>query len=110
MFSESAEQPTGQISKIFIGNLPYRAREGDLRTLFERFGSIRSIRVVTDKETRRSKGFAFLEIEENVVGSAVKELNSINFQGRQLIVSEAKPKFSRDQGSSNTSPESQVSE
>lgn len=85
-----ARGPSPGFQRVYIGNLPWRANEGDIRGLFERFGEVKTIRLVVDRETQRSKGFAFVDIPESAVQVAIKELNSSSFQGRQIIVSEAR--------------------
>jgi len=83
-------EPAPGFQRVYVGNLPFRVREGDLRVLFERFGEVKSARIILDKETRRSRGYAFVEIPESSVANAIKELHSSSFQGRQIIVSEAR--------------------
>ena len=83
------------MKKIFVGNLDFSATEESLRSLFEPFGSVESIRVVTDRDTGRSKGFAFVEMAEGDTNKAIAALNGTNVGGRALNVNEARPKADR---------------
>ncbi|PDP77952.1 RNA recognition motif domain-containing protein [Porphyromonas gingivalis] len=75
---------------IYVGNLNYRVREEDLTGLLQQYGAVTSARVITDRETGRSRGFGFVEMEdENDARHAIEELFDQEFQGRKLIVKEA---------------------
>jgi RNA recognition motif-containing protein len=84
-------------TKLFVGNIPYAATEEDLRDLFGRSGGkVASVRIITDFDTGRSKGYAFVEMgspEEAL--KAVQELNSFNMNGRSIVVNEARPRPTR---------------
>ncbi len=78
---------------IYVGNLAFGVKEEELRKLFADFGPVASIRVVTDKFSGKSKGFAFVEMETKEGGeNAVAELNGKEYQGRRLVVDAARPK------------------
>ena len=78
---------------LYIGNIPYTVNEGDLKQLFSQFGEVTSLHLVKDKITKRSKGFGFVEMADSSSGSAaMNELNGKEYNGRKLIVSEAKPR------------------
>ncbi len=78
---------------IYIGNLNYRVREDDLRQVMEEYGAVDSVKIIKDRETGRSKGFAFVEMPDNAAGQkAIDELNEAEFEGRQMVVKEARPK------------------
>jgi RNA recognition motif-containing protein len=78
---------------IYVGNLNYRVRENDLRSLLEQYGTVENVKVVKDRETGRSKGFGFVEItEDDAAQRAIGELNEKEFEGRHLVVKEALPK------------------
>lgn len=80
-------------TKLFVGSLPWSVNDAELRTLFEPYGKVASAKVVTDKQTRRSKGFGFVEFEtEAEASAAINALNGSEVKGRNIIVSEAKPK------------------
>ncbi len=83
--------------KIYVGNLSYSTSDESLSTLFSQFGSVESARIVMDRETGRSKGFAFVEMSsETEAQSAIEKLNGQDQDGRALNVSEAKPMAPRD--------------
>jgi cold-inducible RNA-binding protein len=85
-----------QVKNIFVGNLDFKATEEGVRSLFERYGVVNSARIMTDRETGRSRGFAFVEMEnENEANNAINALNGYNLDGRNLNVNEARPKPER---------------
>ena len=78
---------------IYVGNLSYNVKESDLRQVMEEYGNVGSVKLITDRETRRSKGFAFVEMEDDAAASkAISELNGAEYVGRQMVVKEALPK------------------
>ena len=77
---------------LYIGNLPYRTAEEDLRSMFEQYGPISNIRVIGDK------GFAFVEIPEENMAAAIEGTNGKELGGRTLTVNEARPRESRPAG------------
>ncbi len=80
-------------TKLFVGSLPWAANDEDLQKAFAAHGKVLSAKVVTDKETRRSRGFGFVEFEnETEATAAIQALNGAELKGRNIIVSEAKPK------------------
>jgi RNA recognition motif-containing protein len=83
---------------IFVARLNYSSSEDSLRDLFERFGSVDSVKVVMDRETGRSKGFGFVEMTNDDDGLiAIEELNESDFEGRSIVVKKAEPR-SNDRG------------
>ena len=85
--------------KIYVGNLSYQTTEGDLTTLFEQVGQVDSVNVITDRDTGRSKGFAFVEMSVNAEGErAIEVLSGKELNGRALTVNEARPKADRGSG------------
>jgi cold-inducible RNA-binding protein len=78
--------------KIYVGNLTYDSTEPQIRELFEEHGKVESIAWITDRDTGRFRGFAFLEMEESSANAAIKSLNSQLLDGRELRVNEARPK------------------
>lgn len=81
---------------IYVGNLSYRVDDRDLAELFSKFGSVKSAKVITDRETGRSKGFGFIEMETSLAGNdAIEALNGNESEGRTLRVNEAKPREER---------------
>ena len=78
---------------LYVGNLNYRVKESDLREVMEEYGTVDSVRIITDRETRRSKGFAFIEMPDSSEASnAINALNSAEYAGRPMVVKEALPK------------------
>lgn len=83
------EQAVSQ-SKIYVGNLPYSVTEQDLSEMFGKFGPIKQVNLITDKETRRSKGFAFVTFETAEAAQASLQLDNSEIDGRKLRVNPAK--------------------
>ncbi len=84
-------------AKLYVGNLPYSATEDGLKTHFSSAGSVASVKIIMDRETGRSKGFGFVEMEsDDGASSAVSQLDGQEYEGRSLRVSEAKPQPERD--------------
>jgi RNA recognition motif-containing protein len=78
---------------IYIGNLNYRVQEKDLRRVLEEYGEVSSVRLITDRDSGRSKGFAFAEMpDDDSARKAISELNDSDFDGRRMIIKEAIPK------------------
>ena len=76
--------------KLYVGNLPFSSTEADLRELFEQHGALLSVNVITDRETGRSRGFAFVEFEDaSSAEKAQQALDGQDFAGRSLRVNEA---------------------
>ena len=79
--------------KLYVGNLSYKCTDNELGELFEPYGEVESARVITDRETGRSKGFGFVEMKDNdSADNAVNELNKREYLGRPLTVNEARPR------------------
>lgn len=81
--------------KIYVGNLSYQTTEGDLTSLFEQVGQVDSVNVITDRDTGRSKGFAFVEMSNEDADKAITQLNGTEVNGRTLNVNEARPREER---------------
>jgi RNA recognition motif-containing protein len=80
-------------TKLFFGNLPYSTSEGDLRELAGRSGTVTDVRLVTDLDTGRSRGYAFVEMASaEDAGRAIRELHGFNLDGRSIVVNEARRK------------------
>jgi RNA recognition motif-containing protein len=78
--------------RIYVGNLAFSVTEGALNDLFAQYGAVDSCRLITDRETGRSKGFGFVEMAtEEEATNAISELNGRDFEGRTLTVNEARP-------------------
>ena len=88
------------MKKIFVGNLSFSTTEAELRQWFEPHGSVESATVVTDRDTGRSRGFAFVEMpNDSEADAAIAALNGSDAGGRALTVNEARPKAERGGGS-----------
>ena len=84
---------------IFVASLSYQVSEADLRELFEDYGTVSSAKIITDRETGRSRGFGFVEMDDDSEGQrAIDELNGAEFDGRTLAVSVARPRTNRSEG------------
>jgi RNA recognition motif-containing protein len=80
--------------KLYVGNLSFETTTADLETAFAEFGTVRSAQVVTDRDTGRSRGFAFVELSDGGE-DAIAKMNGAQLQGRTLTVNEAKPREDR---------------
>jgi len=86
-------------NKLYVGGLPYSVTEGQLQELFGSHGTVDSARVITDKFTGQSRGFGFVEMSSGSEAQrAAQALNGTQLEGRTLVVNEAKPMASRDDG------------
>ena len=84
------------MKNIFVGNLDFSVREEAIRSLFETYGAVERVSIMTDRETGRSRGFAFVEMtNEGEAERAISALNGSNISGRALNVNEARPKAER---------------
>jgi RNA recognition motif-containing protein len=82
---------------IFVGSLPFKVQEADLKELFEAFGEVSSAKIINDRETGRSKGFGFVEMaDDEAAKKAIAELNGSEVAGRNIVVNQAEDKKPRD--------------
>ncbi|MFN0100562.1 MAG: RNA recognition motif domain-containing protein [Bryobacteraceae bacterium] len=87
------------MKNIFVGNLSFGATEGAIRSLFEQYGTVDRVSVVTDRDTGQSRGFGFVEMPNNAEGDqAINDLNGRELEGRAINVNEARPKEDRGGG------------
>jgi len=87
------------VTNIYVGNLSFSATEEDLRTAFEAFGDVTSVNIIMDRETGRSRGFAFVEMASgDNAAEAVENLNGADISGRNVTVNEARPRQPREGG------------
>jgi RNA recognition motif-containing protein len=78
---------------IYVGNLPYSANEEDVTGLFAAYGPVERVKIITDRETGRSKGFAFVTLgDQSQLNAAIEALNGYDYQGRALRVNASEPK------------------
>jgi len=82
---------------LYVGNLPFNTTADDLREAFSQFGTVSRAQVISDRETGRSRGFGFVEMEDGAE-AAIDGLNGKEFQGRTLTVNEARPREDRPRG------------
>ncbi len=84
--------------KIYVGNMPFSMDDGQLRSLFEEFGNVDSLNIITDRETGRPRGFGFIEMADEDARKAISELHEREVEGRRLNVNEARPRENRGGG------------
>ena len=83
------------VKNIYVGNLPFSTNEIEVRELFEQYGEVHSVNLITDRYTGRLRGFGFVEMEEEDANKAIEALNDTDFGGRNLRVNEARPREDR---------------
>ena len=84
---------------IYVGNLPYTATEEDVSGLFAAYGPVERVKIITDRETGRSKGFAFVTLgDQSQLNASIEALNGYDYQGRALRVNASEPKESKPGG------------
>lgn len=87
---------------IYVGNLPYSVVEEDLREIFEEYGEVASVKIINDKLTGRSKGFGFVEMDDDdEAKKAIEELNNADLSGRNIKVNESRPRSNDSRGGGN---------
>lgn len=87
------------VKNIFVGNLDFAATDSSVRSLFERYGTVDNVHLVTDRDTGRARGFGFVEMSDpQQADQAIAALNGANFEGRALNVNEARPKLAGGSG------------
>ena len=87
------------MKNIFVGNLSFGTTEASIRSLFESYGSVDRVNVVTDRDTGQARGFAFVEMsDDSEANAAINGLNGKDLDGRTLNVNEARPKPERGSG------------
>ena len=86
-------------NKLYVGNLPFSATDDSLREIFAQAGQVESARIITDRDSGRSKGFGFVEMStEQEASEAINKFNGTQLDGRSLTVNEARPMAPRDGG------------
>jgi len=87
------------MKNIFVGNLSFGATEDAVRSMFEAYGTVERVNLITDRDTGQARGFGFVEMSVNAdADRAIAELNGRDFDGRTLNVNEARPKADRGSG------------
>jgi cold-inducible RNA-binding protein len=85
--------------KLYVGNLAYSTNDQGLSELFSQFGGVTSAKIITDRDSGRSKGFGFIEMEnDGEADQAIEKLHGSSFEGRNIVVSEARPQEERPRG------------
>jgi RNA recognition motif-containing protein len=87
------------VKKLYVGNLPFRATESEVRELFEAHGTVHSVTLITDRDTGRPRGFGFVEMDEEAADAAISTLDGTDFGGRSVRVNVA-----RERGDSRRGP------
>lgn len=81
---------------IYVGNLDFKVNEDDLQKVFEEYGTVSSAKIIVDKFTGRSKGYGFIEMDDDSeAGKAIKDLDGTVMENREIVVNEAKPRRER---------------
>ncbi len=80
------------MKKLYVGNLPWSVDDSELESMFSGVGTVHSARVITDRESGRSRGFGFVELDDDAASKAIEELNGNDVGGRPLRVNEANDK------------------
>jgi RNA recognition motif-containing protein len=80
---------------IFIAGLSFKVNDSDLASIFEEYGTVSSAKVITDRQSGRSKGYGFVEMDDEASEKAILELNGAEYDGRTISVSEARPREER---------------
>lgn len=84
---------------IYVANIPWKASEEQLKQLFAEYGEVSSAKIIMDKVTQRSRGFGFVEMpDDGAAQQAISSLNGFSFQGKNLVVNEARPREDRPAG------------
>jgi RNA recognition motif-containing protein len=84
---------------IFVGSLPFKVVESELKEVFEEFGEVTTVKIITDRETGRSKGFGFIEMpDDEAAKKAISEINGAELYGRTIVVNQAEDKKERPSG------------
>jgi cold-inducible RNA-binding protein len=81
--------------KLYVGGLAYSVKDTDLEALFTEYGTVSSAKVITDRDSGQSKGFGFVELEDDAAKAAIAALNGKEVSGRALTVNEARPQVDR---------------
>jgi RNA recognition motif-containing protein len=83
------------LKTIYVGNLPFSSSEDEVRELFAQHGDVQSVKLITDRETGRPRGFGFVEMENDAAQAAISNLDGTEFGGRTLRVNEARDRGER---------------
>ena len=81
--------------KLYVGNLPFSSTDSSLEEMFTEYGTVHSSKVITDRETGRSRGFGFVEMDEDAGKQAIETMHGKEIDGRAVVVNEARPREAR---------------
>ncbi len=84
-----------RMKNIFVGSLPFSASEEEVRELFAQHGNVHSVKLITDRDTGRLRGFGFVEMDDKDGDAAIEALNGVEFGGRNLVVNQARERGER---------------
>jgi len=96
--SDAEKDLLNMLKKLFVGSLPWSVGDVELEALFREYGTVQSAHVITDRETGRSRGFGFVEIETNDVAAIIRSTDGQEVEGRAIRVNEAEEKSNRRSG------------
>lgn len=77
---------------LYVGNIPWSTKEGDLEQFFAQYGEVIECRIITERATGRSRGYGFVEVSEETMEEIMEKTNGAEMEGRKLVVNEAKPR------------------
>jgi len=77
---------------LYVGNIPWSTKEEDLQQFFSQFGEIEECRIITERSTGRSRGYGFVEVNDEQAAEIVEKANGEELEGRKIVVNEAKPR------------------
>jgi len=77
---------------LYVGNIPWSTKEEDLQQFFTQFGEVEECRIITERSTGRSRGYGFIEVNEEQAAEIVEKANGVEIEGRKIVVNEAKPR------------------
>ena len=80
------------VKTLYVGNIPWSTSESDLEQVFAQYGEVLECRIITERATGRSRGYGFVEVNENDAEQIMEKTNGLEIEGRKLVVNEAKPR------------------
>ena len=83
------------MTTLYVGNLPFSATEAEVRSLFEQHGQVDAVKIISDRETSRPRGFGFVDMPADVAQNAIQQMNGYEMNGRALRVNEARERAAR---------------
>jgi len=89
------------MKSIFVGNLPFKATEDEIEQVFSAHGKVHAVKLLTDRETGKPRGFGFVEMDDAEAEVAIRALDGQDFQGRALRINEARPREDKPRGPRN---------